>query len=408
MYKDYFGLRELPFSIAPDPRYLYMSGQHRDALAHLLYGINNDGAFILLTGEVGTGKTTVCRCLLEQMPPDCDIAFILNPKMTTAELLATVCDEFRIACPPGNTSIKVFVDAINAFLLDAHARGRRAVLIIEEAQNLSPDLLEQIRLLTNLETNQRKLLQIIMLGQPELREMLAREDLRQLSQRITARYHLGPLSLQEVPAYIAHRLAVAGVRGRLFPEALIRKIFGLSSGIPRLINLICDRALLGTYAQGKEEVDLPTLVKASQEVFGSDASPRRLAGTGTRIWSWMSHVTGSRKRMAALGAGMLIASFLVLLIYNSRIQGISGGSAGPKSLKPVPVTASEIKPGPQGKQRRPQVRKGGKGQIRVPEPGFPWAGGLHENEVQQERLADLKWARNSFPSPAEPEKKAVR
>lgn len=407
MYKDYFGLRELPFSIAPDPRYLYMSGQHRDALAHLLYGINSDGAFILLTGEVGTGKTTVCRCLLEQMPPDCDIAFILNPKMTTAELLATVCDEFRIACPAGNTSIKVFVDAINAYLLDAHAKGRRAVLIIEEAQNLSPDLLEQIRLLTNLETNQRKLLQIIMLGQPELREMLAREDLRQLSQRITARYHLGPLSLQEVPAYIAHRLAVAGVRGRLFPEALIRKIFGLSNGIPRLINLLCDRALLGTYAQGREEVDLPTLVKASQEVFGCDASPRG-AGTGGRIWSWISDATGTRKRSAALAAGILIAGVLALLIYNSRMQGISGGSAGLKSVKPAAETAAEIKTAPPAKQRRPQARKGGKGEVRAPETGFPWAGDLHEHEVQRERLADLKWARNSFPSSAEPEKKAAR
>ncbi|MBA4372360.1 MAG: hypothetical protein C0402_05810 [Thermodesulfovibrio sp.] len=401
MYKEYFGFRELPFSIAPDPRYLYMSDQHRDALAHLLYGINSDGAFILLTGEVGTGKTTVCRCLLEQMPPDCDIAFILNPKMTTVELLAAVCDEFRIAYPAGNTSLKVFVDAINAFLLDAHARGRRAVLILEEAQNLSPDLLEQIRLLTNLETNQRKLLQIIMLGQPELREMLAREDLRQLSQRITARYHLGPLSLSEVPAYIAHRLAVAGVRGRLFPEPTIKKIFTLSNGIPRLINLICDRALLGTYAQGREDVDLPTLVKASQEVFGADASPRR-----------------HRVRMplmtapAVLGAGLLIAVLLVLMIYSSRNNGVTGGKPGPISEtvsgygteKSVPVGGAATKT-VLPKQRSPQA---GKGENRRPAAGFPWPGGLHENELQQDRLADLKWAWSSFVLSSEPEKKAAR
>lgn len=395
MYKDYFGLKELPFSIAPDPRYLYMSGQHRDALAHLLYGINSDGAFILLTGEVGTGKTTVCRCLLEQMPPDCDIAFILNPKMTTAELLATVCDEFRIECPAGNTSTKVFVDAINAFLLDAHARGRRAVLIIEEAQNLSQDLLEQIRLLTNLETNQRKLLQIIMLGQPELRDMLAREDLRQLSQRITARYHLGPLALQEVPAYIAHRLAVAGVRGRLFPDATIKKIFGLSSGIPRLINLICDRALLGTYAQGREDVDLPTLVKASREVFGCDAVPGGLYAAGRQKWA------------AVLAGGIVVAGLLALLVYNNRTQRLPGGISGSGSVRKPSVTVAQTITGPE-EQGSVQSKKAGKGGAAVSEPVFPWAGRLHENDAQRERLADLKWAGSSFHSTAEPEKKAAR
>ncbi|HDO25210.1 MAG TPA: AAA family ATPase, partial [Nitrospirae bacterium] len=170
MYKEYFGLEELPFSIAPDPRYLYMSEQHREALAHLVYGISSDGGFVLLTGEVGTGKTTVCRCLLEQIPENTEIAFVLNPKLTVEELLATICDEFGVSYPEGNTSIKVFVDLINLFLLDALSKGRKTVLIIDEAQNLSADVLEQLRLLTNLETNQRKLLQIILLGQPELRE----------------------------------------------------------------------------------------------------------------------------------------------------------------------------------------------------------------------------------------------
>jgi general secretion pathway protein A len=187
MYENYFGLNEAPFSIAPDPRYLFMSRRHQEALAHLLYGVNGDGGFVLLTGEIGAGKTTVCRCLLEQIPESCDVAYIFNPKLTVGELLSTICAEFGIACPAGNSSIKVFVDCINAYLLDAHARGRHTVLIIDEAQNLSADVLEQMRLLTNLETNQRKLLQIILLGQPELADMLERPELRQLAQRIIAR-----------------------------------------------------------------------------------------------------------------------------------------------------------------------------------------------------------------------------
>ncbi|MEW6715703.1 MAG: AAA family ATPase, partial [Nitrospirota bacterium] len=210
MYNDYFGFKETPFSIAPDPRYLYMSEQHREALAHLIYGFNSDGGFVLLTGEVGTGKTTVCRCLLEQIPQDSSIAFIINPRLSVDELLATICDEFGIKYPERNVSIKVFVDLLNAYLLDAHAKGRKAVLIIDEAQNLSANVLEELRLLTNLETNQRKLLQIILLGQPELRKKLSKPELRQLSQRIIARYHLGPLSRKDVSAYVTHRLAIAG------------------------------------------------------------------------------------------------------------------------------------------------------------------------------------------------------
>jgi len=268
MYREYFGLTEPPFSIAPDPRYLYMSNQHQEALAHLVYGLNSDGGFVLLTGEVGTGKTTVCRCLLEQIPENIDMAFVLNPKLTVEELLATICDELGIHYPEGNTSIKVFVDHINAYLLNAHAKGRKTLLILEESQNLSTDVLEQVRLLTNLETNQCKLLQIIMLGQPELKDMLSRPELRQLAQRITARYHLGSLSKKEVAAYVNHRLVVAGSRSRLFPPSTIGKLFQLSGGIPRLINLLCDRALLGAYVQGQDRVDKPTLSKAAREIFG--------------------------------------------------------------------------------------------------------------------------------------------
>ena len=270
MYREYFGLKEKPFSIAPNPHYFYMSGQHREALAHLIYGIKGEGGFVLLTGEVGTGKTTVCRLLLELIPKDLEVAFILNPILTVEELLETICDEFGIGYPEGNRGIKVLVARIHAYLLDVQSRDRRAVLIIEEAQNLSTEVLEQVRLLTNLETNEHKLLQVIMLGQPELREKLGQRQLRQLSQRITARYHLGPLPKKEVAAYVNYRLTAAGlVRGRLFPAPTVRKLFRLSKGVPRLINVICDRALLGAYVQGKDLVDKETLTKAAREVSGS-------------------------------------------------------------------------------------------------------------------------------------------
>lgn len=276
MYQSYFGLAEEPFSIAPDPRYLYMSQRHQEALAHLLYGVNAGGGFVLLTGEVGAGKTTVCRCLLEQIPASCDVAYIFNPKLTVEELLSTICAEFGITCPPGNTSVKVYIDCINAYLLDAHARGRHTVLIIDEAQNLSADVLEQLRLLTNLETNQRKLLQIILLGQPELATMLERPELRQLAQRIIARYHLGPLDKQEVAAYVQHRLGISGAQRPLFPLALMGQLYRLSGGIPRIINVLCDRALLGTYAQSKEKVDRATLKQAAREVFHNPVAQRNM------------------------------------------------------------------------------------------------------------------------------------
>ena len=276
MYLSYFGLAEEPFSIAPDPRYLYMSRRHQEALAHLLYGVNAGGGFVLLTGEVGAGKTTVCRCLLEQIPQSCDVAYIFNPKLTVEELLSTICAEFGITCPPGNTSVKVYIDCINAYLLDAHAKGRHTVLIIDEAQNLSADVLEQLRLLTNLETNQRKLLQIILLGQPELAAMLAKPELRQLAQRIIARYHLGSLDKQEIAAYVQHRLGVSGIQRQLFPLALMGQLYRLSGGIPRIINVLCDRALLGTYAQSRERVDRATLKQAAREVFHNPAAQTSL------------------------------------------------------------------------------------------------------------------------------------
>jgi len=274
MYKEYFGLKEDPFSIAPDPQFLYMSEKHREALAHLIYGMKADSGFVLLTGEVGTGKTTVCRCLLNQIPDHSEVAFILNPKLSVVELLATICDELGIKYPPGTTSIKVFVDRLNLFLLDAHSREKRVILIIDEAQNLSIDVLEQIRLLTNLETDKRKLLQVILLGQPELNRLLERPELRQLAQRVTARYHLEPLLLHNISSYLSYRLAKAGVERPLFSPAAIKKLYRLSGGVPRLINLISDRALLGTYARGEHQVGSKVLTQAAREIFGNERKQR--------------------------------------------------------------------------------------------------------------------------------------
>jgi len=197
MYLSHFGLREPPFSITPDPRFLYMSARHREALAHLVYGVGEHGGFVQLSGEVGTGKTSVCRCLLEQLPSQVDVALVLNPRLSPVELLAAVCDELRIAYPAGTTSPKELVDRLYRHLLEAHSRGRRTVLIVDEAQNLAPEVLEEVRLLTNLETTREKLLQVILIGQPELAALLEQPKLRQLAQRVTARYHLEPLSRAE-------------------------------------------------------------------------------------------------------------------------------------------------------------------------------------------------------------------
>ena len=275
MYAAYFGLKELPFSIAPNPAYLYLGQKHRDALAHLLYGVRGDSGVILLTGEVGTGKTTLCRRLLEEAPKDVETAFILNPRMTEVELLTSVCEEFGIARPQKPT-LKTLVDRLNKHLLAANARNRRCLLIIDEAQNLSEAVLEQLRLLTNLETNTRKLLQIILLGQPELLRTLGRPGLRQLNQRITARYHLRELGRQDTASYIRHRLAVAGSHAALFSPGALRLVHRLSGGIPRLINLVCDRALLGAFAHDRQSVDWWTLARAAREALGR-RRPFRLA-----------------------------------------------------------------------------------------------------------------------------------
>jgi general secretion pathway protein A len=283
MYAAYFGLTERPFSLAPDPRYLYLSDAHREALAHLLYGLGEGGSFVQLTGEVGTGKTTVCRALLEQLPPEVDVAMIFNPRLTSVELLAAVCDELRVSYPAGTTSTKVLVDALSQALLDAHARGRRTVLIIDEAQNLSARVLEEIRLLTNLETTKEKLLQVILIGQPELAEHLSRRNLRQLAQRVTARYHLRSFTEEESQKYVMHRMEIAGQRQPIFTKQAVRAAHRLSRGTPRLLNTICDRALLGAYATGQTKVKEAVVRRAAKEVLGTRRSRRWLTAAATAV-----------------------------------------------------------------------------------------------------------------------------
>ncbi|WP_185231576.1 ExeA family protein [Teredinibacter franksiae] len=270
MYHNYFGLKEQAFSIAVNPRYLYMSQQHKEALAHLLYGVKG-GGFVLLSGEVGTGKTTIIKCLLEQLPDNTDIAIVLNPMADVTNMLSTICEELGAEYDNSKINVKDLTDSLYQYLLNNHTNGHNTVLLIDEAQLLSPEALEQIRLLTNLETTTQKLLQIILVGQPELNELLAQPRMRQLSQRITARFHLVPLSLQETHHYIAHRLQVAGMpEGRNpYPQAMVRKIHRFTGGVPRLINIVCERMLIGAYGHNKPIVDIQIFKLACSEVVGS-------------------------------------------------------------------------------------------------------------------------------------------
>jgi general secretion pathway protein A len=284
MYTSFFGLSEKPFAITPDPRYLYLSERHAEALAHLLYGINESGGFIQLTGEVGTGKTTVVRTLLSRVPHHADVAVILNPRVTPVEFLLTICEELGLPIEDADhASVKQMVDALNQRLLSAHAEGRRIIVIVDEAQNLSAETLEQVRLLTNLETPTQKLLQIILIGQPELRDLLDRNDLRQLAQRITGRYHLMPLSRHETQGYVRHRLRVAGAAGEIFTAGALREVHRLTSGIPRVINVTCDRALLGAYTQETPKVTVALVRQAANEVYGRRFAPAWLGWTAGAI-----------------------------------------------------------------------------------------------------------------------------
>jgi len=283
MYLRYFGLDEAPFSITPDPAFVFLSPRHRDALAHLLYGIGQGGSggFVQLTGEVGTGKTTLCRCLLEQIPEGTHIALLLNPLVTPRELLAAVSEELKIDISESIDSTRLLVDGLNRYLLDAHGRGERVVVVIDEAQNLSPEALEQVRLLTNLETSKEKLLQIVLLGQPELRELLQRRNLRQLAQRITARYHLSPLGPKDTHLYIRHRMQIAGAQRSPFRHSAMNALYQRSRGVPRLINIIADRSLVAAFAKERMDVTAAMVHAAANEVQLGERQVKRVR------WPWL-------------------------------------------------------------------------------------------------------------------------
>ncbi|RZA16374.1 MAG: peptidoglycan-binding protein [Lysobacteraceae bacterium] len=337
MYLGYYGLREPPFSITPDPRFVHLSERHRDALAHLLFGIDKGGGggFVQLTGEVGTGKTTLSRLLLEQLPENARIALVLNPRQNAIELLETICEELHLDITGKRGSAKALVDALNAYLLDAYAQGLRVVLLIDEAQNLPADALEQVRLLTNLETDTQKLLQILLLGQPELRTLLSRPELRQLAQRITARFHLSPLDATETAAYLRHRWRVAGGERFPFDARAVQRLHARSGGIPRLINVIAERALLAGYARDAVGIDAKLVDAAAAEVLPPALRPRRwpwiaaaaLAVLALAGWAWT-------RRDAAPTPTQSVAAL--------RSANVAG-TVGPKAVQPVePLDAAAL------------------------------------------------------------------
>jgi general secretion pathway protein A len=343
MYTSFFGLHEKPFAITPDPRYLFMSERHGEALAHLVYGVTESGGFVQLTGEVGTGKTTLVRTLLQnKLPNNADVAVVLNPRLSVLEFLETICEELHILAPEYRGSVKALVDSLNRQLLKAHAEGRRVILVVDEAQNLSRDVLEQVRLLTNLETAKQKLLQIILIGQPELRDLLARDDLRQLAQRITGRYHLEPLSRDETALYIEHRLRVAGALGEIFENAAKREVYRLTQGVPRLINVICDRALLGAYSKETRHVNRRLVRRAAAEIEGIPyTSP---------LLRWAVPAVG------AVAIAVVAASLWPLLEQRSEpvpASAASAAAADQRAATPAgavqPVTAARpaVEPAPQ-------------------------------------------------------------
>ena len=363
MYLSYYGLHEPPFSITPDPRFVYLSERHRDALAHLLFGIGQGGGggFVQLTGEVGTGKTTLCRLLLEQLPENVRVALVLNPRLSPPELLETICQELHIKLPARRTSLKALVDALNAYLLDAYAQGLRVVLIIDEAQNLSVEALEQVRLLTNLETDTQKLLQILLLGQPELRDILARDDLRQLAQRITARFHLTPLDAAETEAYLRHRWAVAGGQRFPFTKLAVKRIHHHSGGVPRLVNIIAERALLGGYAHDEAQIGERWVDQAAREALAPRLSklPRPTLA-------------------AVVGVGLAVMAALFLLWP----KAITPPPAAPAA--PAPAPAKEVVPYLPGEALDQRVRLAGAS----PQPAWSQLLGLWTVRANEAALAD--------------------
>lgn len=289
MYREFFGLKEPPFNLTPDPRFLYMSQRHREALASLIYGIQERKGFIALTGEIGSGKTTLCRAFLRELQPEgANVSLILNSYLTDLELLQTINQEF--GCPANSQSKKELIDHLNLFLLDENAKGKTNILIIDESQNLAPKVLEQIRMLGNLETEDNKLLQIVLIGQPELADLLALPELEQLNQRITVRCHIGPLNKQEIYQYIRHRLNIAGAKVNVsLTQQALNRVQRFTGGVPRKINLLMDRALLAAYVAGRFQVDAAMVAIAEKELrnMGNPLRKRRRPGAQGAAWFWM-------------------------------------------------------------------------------------------------------------------------
>ena len=323
IYLQHFGLKREPFSIVPDPGFLYPSHQHRQAVAHLKYGLDREGGFILLTGEVGTGKTTLTRTMLQRIPAHVRVAYVLNSKLNESDLLASICSELSIKIPTRKhiSFSKTCIDVLNQDLLEAHAAGKKTLIVIEEAQNLSHDVLETLRLLSNLETNTHKLLHILLVGQPELLEILGQNKLRQLNQRVVSRFHLLPLDKTEIANYINHRLHHAGAGGAIFDTNCVDTLFKLTKGVPRLINLICHQALLAAYSTGAKTVSAK-LVKLSSKEILVDLNP-----------------TNGRLRLAAavLASVVFIALAATLtplknINWNDYLTRFNSYSDGPSSV----------------------------------------------------------------------------
>ncbi len=333
MYKGYFGLKESPFSIAPNPRFLFMSERHKEALAHLSYGLGETGGFALLTGEVGTGKTTISRRLMEQLPENTQAAFILNPTLSSQELLATVCDELKIRYRKTGATLKTLTDKIHEKLNKNHLAKLNTLLIIDEAQHLAPDVLEQLRLLTNLETDTKKLLQVILIGQPELKQLLQRRDLRQLAQRITARYHLMPLTKDEVSQYIQHRLSVAQCDRMLFENGAVAEVHRISQGIPRIINLLCERSLTNAYCSNNALVTKKIVLKSAQEALGDEYKAKY----------WWQHIAVKGLAASFILAVIISGSYFLGQLYgeNSHDKSIVNSAKTSVEQKMIEPTVKE-------------------------------------------------------------------
>ena len=342
MYGKYFSIDESAFSIAPNPKYLYLSPQHQEALAHLLYGVTRPGGFVLITGEIGTGKTTICRSLFLEIPEETDIALIINPKLNPNDLLASICDELKISYSKLHPSPKTYISKLNEHLIKTHAEGRNTILIIDEAQNLSEDALEHIRVLTNLETDEQKLLQIILIGQPELRDRLNSPRLEQLNQRITARFHLQALNPKQVKEYVRHRLKIGDGDEELFSNSNINYIYKLTGGVPRLVNVLCDRALLGAYVNRKKKITNEIIQKAARESLGTRVK-RRAVGVNWALAATLSI------------AGLLVAATVLIFLYEknpelfAQAQQVSSADniVQPPQSQPTSVEPSEISPPPE-------------------------------------------------------------